>query len=240
MLQKVVTIQKSAVTTKAISSVFGVAFALLIGMVNISQASTMTFTDHATFLAALPGPASILDFDSLAAGTLLSSGTTTDGVTFTYDIAGETMKIVDAFDTTSPGNSLGLTGGDDAFLDGDAFDLGFDQEVNALGMFFITSDPALAGEIQLSASVGTALNAGTESFILSDGGSGYFVGLISTDSFSTASIGFAADGEINFAYNVDDITTAAVPEPSTFLLLGTGVLGLIAYRRKRHAANTTQ
>ncbi len=131
---------------------------------------TVTYTDPAAFAAALPGPAQVLDFDSLAPGTLLPSGSTQGGVTFTYSIAGLTMKVVDAFSTTSGTNSLGLTGGDDAFLDGDTFDLSFSSSVRALGMFFITSDAALASEILLVTPVGTAGNSATLFQVLPDGG----------------------------------------------------------------------
>ncbi len=42
---------------------------------------------------------------------------------FTYSIVGLTVYVTDAFDSTSGQNSLGLTGADEAFLDGDSFDL---------------------------------------------------------------------------------------------------------------------
>jgi hypothetical protein len=175
----------------------------------------------------------VLDFDGLAPGTLLPSGSTQGGVTFTYAIAGLTMKVVDTFSTTSGANSLGLTGGDDAFLDGDTFDLAFSSPVRALGMFFITSDAALASEILLATPVGTAGNSATPFAVLPDGGIAYFVGLVSTGLFSTAQVDVAADGESNFAFNVDDITTA-VPEPNTGALvaLGLGVFGLVARTRR--------
>ncbi len=97
-------------------------------------------------------------------------------------------------------------------------------------MFFITSDPAVAGEIQVVTSVGTALNSATPELVLGDGGIAYFLGLVSTDDFSSALIDFADDGEVNFAYNVDDITTA-VPEPGTALLVGFGAVALGVLRR---------
>ncbi len=193
---------------------------------------TVTFTDPALFSAALPGPAQVLDFDALAPGTLLPSGSTQGGVTFNYSIAGLTMKVVDSFSTTSGANSLGLTGGDDAFLDGDTFDLAFSSSVRALGMFFITSDAALASEILLATPVGTAGNSATPFQVLPDGGIAYFVGLIATDLFSTAQVDFASDGETNFAFNVDDITTA-VPEPNTIVLLAFALAALGVHGRAR-------
>ncbi len=53
-------------------------------------AGTVTFTDSASFFAALPGPPQTLDFEGLAPETLLPSGSTVDGVTFTYSINGLT------------------------------------------------------------------------------------------------------------------------------------------------------
>jgi len=88
------------------------------------------------------------------------------------------MKVTNAFSTTSGANSLGLTGGDEAFLDGDAFDLGFAAPQLALGMYFITSDPAIADEILVTAAGGTAGNAAVPFSVLPDEGIAYFVGLI--------------------------------------------------------------
>ena len=44
-----------------------------------SNATLITYTDQAAFMAALPGPASTLDFDSVAAGTLIPSGNAAGG-----------------------------------------------------------------------------------------------------------------------------------------------------------------
>ena len=97
-------------------------------------------------------------------------------------------------------------------------------------MFFITSDAALASEILVVTPIGTAGNSDTPFSVLPDGGITYFVGLIGTGLFSTAQVDFAADGEINFAFNVDDITTA-VPEPGTALLIGFGAVSPGVLRR---------
>ena len=196
-----------------------------------TAAGTVTYTSSAAFFADLSGPSQTLDFESLAPETLLPSAAAVDGVIFTYAIDGLTLKVTSSFDTTSPTNALGLTGGDDALLDGDEINIGFDTSVKALGMFLITSDPVLAGEIRLVTTAATAFGSDVSEGTLPDGGIVYFLGLQSTEPFSSALIGFADDGEINFAYNVDDITTA-VPAPRTLVLAGSGLAALGALRRR--------
>ncbi len=63
--------------------------ALVVGLVvpGSAAALTTTYTDEALFLAALPGPATTLDFESLAPGTLLPSGSTLGDLALTYSIA---------------------------------------------------------------------------------------------------------------------------------------------------------
>ncbi len=99
-------------------------------------------------------------------------------------------------------------------------------------MYFITSDPALGGEIQVVTSAGTASNSATANGVLPDGGITYFVGLISTDSFTGAGVRFVADGEVNFAFNIDDLTYA-VPEPTTLTLWLAALAAMLAGTRNR-------
>ncbi len=145
-----------------------VLITVVLGWVSTGHALTMADTDSAAFTAALPGPASTLDFDSEPTGAIADGGTV-GGITFNYTFgppppSAPQLAITDGaafggggpFDTTSSPNFLGTTDGD-VLLDGDNFDLSF-APANALGMFFITSpgDPMFDGDIMLSAGALTA------------------------------------------------------------------------------------
>ena len=204
------------------------------------QAAPMGYTDQASFLAALPGPASVLNFDSMGAEAIIADGDTVEGITFTYDFDGVQMMVSNLWDTTSPDNFLG-TDDADIFQGGDGFELAFAPS-NAIGMYFISADSPdeqiLDGDITLMAgglSVGLDVSVYD---ILADGSYAFFLGIIDDDNFfTTASItSFTDEYGPYFFYNVDDITTAAaapVPEPSTLLLIGTGLVGLTYTRRRR-------
>ena len=198
-----------------------------------AQATPVGYTDYSSYMAALPGSASTLDFDSLSSGYIISDGDTIGGITFIYNFGSVQMMVSDAFDTTSPENFLGT---DDAnvFQDGDDFNLSFGP-VNAIGMFFITADLMDDNDITLSAagtSVGLSVaDAGAD---VGDEGIPYFLGIIDdTNPFTTASIDTNGGGF--FLYNVDDITTslsASVPDVSVIWLLGPSLVGIAMFRRK--------
>ena len=120
--------------------------AICMFIVSISANAAITaYTDETSFLAALPGTASTLDFDSTTAGTLIPSGNSLGRVTFTYSISGLDMKVVNDFVTTSPNNYLGLVdaGNYDLLLAGDEFSIAFSSPTNAVGMYFVSGDPYL-------------------------------------------------------------------------------------------------
>jgi PEP-CTERM motif len=202
-----------------------------------SYAVPMAFTDHAAFQAAAPGALSTLDFDALSAGTIISSGGTVGGITFTYDFGGVQMMVSDVFSTTSPSNFLG-TDDADIFQDGDDFGLSF-APTNALGMFFLSADFLFDGDISfLAGGVTASLEESAVEQILPDGSHAYFLGVVDTaTAFTSAAIvANGGPGGPFFFYNVDDISIGVpqIPEPGTLFLLCTGVVGLAAYTRPRN------
>ncbi len=204
--------------------------------ISTSYATLLTQTDSAAFLAALPGPSSVLDFDGLTASTVIADGDTVDGITFNYNFGGVQMLVTNVFDTTSSPNFLG-TDDADLFLDGDDFSISF-SAANAVGMSFITADPLFDGDIVLSAGgTSVSLSAADVQQTLPDGSNVYFLGIIDDmNTFTTASITTIGGGF--FFYNVDDITiaqqtqqTQQVPEPGILLLFAIGMMGLKLRRR---------
>jgi hypothetical protein len=199
-----------------------------------ANAAIVTYTDEASFLTALSGPTSTLDFDSTGVGTLIPSGDSLGGITFTYNISGLDMKVVNDFDTTSPNNYLGLNdaGNFDLFIAGDEFSMSFASPVNAVGLYIVSGDPLVAGDVSLDTSAGSALNSAAVDVTLGDGFA-YYIGLISDTAFSSADLTFDATAVEAFLYSVDDITTSAVPLPGAIWLFGSGLIGLIGLSKRR-------
>lgn len=196
-------------------------------------ATPSTFVDHAAFMGALPGPASILDFDGVSPGTAIPDGGSLGGIAFHYDFGGIEMLVGDTLATTSSPNSLGTEDGD-LFLDGDDFAMSLGP-VSALGLFFITADVMFDDDIVLSGGGGAVgLDASAVQDTLSDGASVYFLGIVNeSEPFTAAAVSTIGGGF--FLYNIDDITTSrsdgAVPEPNASGLVA--VACLLAFWRTR-------
>lgn len=210
---------------------------------SVANAALVTYTDQAAFMAALPGTATTLDFESVTAPFIINSGDTLDGITFNYNFGpGQPvdMQVSSSTDTgyatTSGTNFLGTTDAD-IFLDDDDFTMDF-AAISAIGLYIITAETPNStlfdDDIQLTAGGGTAsLDVTALQSTLSDGSLVYFIGLIdTTGSFTTASLN-TPNSSTGFYYNIDDITTAVVPLPGAFWLFGSGLAGLIAVRRRR-------
>ncbi len=213
------------------------------------QASPTTYSNVSDFDAAVASgfqPLSDLNFDAMASGALIASGSTLQGVTFTYSLDGGAfeMQVGSTFDTTSAPNYLGTTG-DDAFLSGDAFTMTFAQPQQAVGLFVISGGIDFAGDYTLSTPDGDVSNSdSTDSTFgtLGDGGAVYFLGLVETDptkAFTSATFSSLAD--LGIPFNIDDIVTTTassvvtVPEATSTCLLLVGACACVLPLRRRRA-----
>lgn len=213
--------------------------ALLLMLTSSVYAIPVMYHNEADFLNALSGSTvNTLDFDSQTAGDVIASGDTVNGATFSYVIAGgsTSMLVDDFFDTTSLDNYLSTDDGSGAFYSGDSFTLTFSQKQFAIGMYILTDFGTLFDDdltITTSAGQSVSNSAVPDLNVSLLDGDAYYLGLIESDmslgfdSITLSSLNF------NFLFNVDDISSAAVPTPSPGIasLIGLGLLFISFTRR---------
>lgn len=172
------------------------------------------YTEHATYIAALPGPPTTLTFDGAGANDPIPSGTTLDGITFAYDLGGVSLKVsseaASSYSTTSSAHFLG-TDDADILQDGDSISLSFGP-ISSIGLYVLSNDTMIDHDVTLiagGASVG--LVAADVQTTLADGSRVYFLGISDPDAtFFSATLTTAGNGE--FLFNVDDIITVAAAD----------------------------
>ena len=207
------------------NALIGIAVGAAVAGAAVANAAVATFTSRAAFDAATANfeGVEILDFDGVPDETLIPSGSSLDGVTFTYTIGDQLgsyeLLVIDSFETTSGLHSLGLTFGD-VLLSGDAFTMTFDRTIHAVGLFALAS-LLNAGEVELQipgkGSVGNATEA--DHALPGGGGSAWFLGVVETDpaapGLDAVDVVSSAPPGDDFEWNVDDVVSAAAPEPGS-------------------------
>jgi hypothetical protein len=183
-------------------------------LASIAQAAPQIYTDQATFIAALPGTYTTLNFDSATAESVIPSASALGGVTFGYSLDGVQLKVSSVSSGYSTTSGAQFLGSDDAEIlqDGDALTLSF-AAVNAIGVHLISNDVLEDNDISLTAGGATAslLKTATQGAPLGDGSVIYFLGIIDDQvPFYTASLNTA--GNTAFLFNVDDIVTVLAPD----------------------------
>lgn len=180
---------------------------------NKSHAEPTAYSLLEDFSAALPNEPRILNFDGLPAGTTIEHAGSAEGITFEYDFGGLPMKVAQLYATTSAPNFLGTSDGG-MFHDGDHFRMTFPPG-NAIGLFFISADPLIDGDIKItSGQVTASLSAKDVHATLADGSRVYFLGIVDDRNLLTSVSVEALEGGF-FLYNVDDIITSPVRDTLT-------------------------
>jgi len=201
-----------------------IALAAAIASAAVADAAVATFTSRAAFDAAIAGmfDVEILDFDGVPDETLIPSGSSLDGVTFSYTIedtlGSYDLIVISSFETTSGLQSLGLTSGD-VLLSGDAFTMTFDRTIHAIGLY-VLGRLINEGEMELRIpGKGSVSNAAAADLVLpGGGGAAWFLGLIEADpaapGFNRADVLSSPPPAVSFEWNVDDVVSAVTaPEP---------------------------
>jgi hypothetical protein len=207
---------------------------LLLGLLLIpaasSSAAIITFNTEAAFQLAA-GTLSVESFEGLPATNTLGPGViATAGFTVTPNSAGAGVWNTDSSGShATDGTQYVLAGFNNGSLT-----LAFVSPITSLGLWITDWE----GTQSTASNLSFGDNLGDSAVIVSGingdfqpNGNELFFGAISTAPFSVVTLTSNSTGD---TWGIDDVQTGVVPEPASSLLLGGGLLGLAALRRRRH------
>lgn len=222
----------------------GLAIGLLLtGTAQRAEADILTFTDRSAFLAAIQAGYYLEDFNDLLPGQMIdvNARTFSDpagsgfGFEASVDAAGGDLYVAQTSLGVDP--DLGLEFFDPVLgmqLLGTITLSSFTgpTAITALGGYFFADDNF--GGVDPLGALSITVSAGLDTLtwpVGPDTSPDTFVGFISTNPFTALSF---TGGDFSFAVTNDVIvgTASSVPEPMTLTLLGTGIAGLTAARRR--------
>jgi hypothetical protein len=223
-------------------------FAFLVSLTGSNcPAAIVAFTDMASFntaMAAAGLSTTLINFDSATNGTILASGSTFQGISFTYGSATTQLAITNGvigtgttpLATTSGSLFLGNTGNGQLIGSFPSVQLTMVGQ-GAIGMNFIVDSPsdsaALVGEIVLRTTQGTTVASLPAAPASTLGTSRvYFLGL-QNDSGYLSNVSFSAPNSLfDLNYRIDNIIVA-VPEPGSLVFTGAFATWALCFRRRR-------
>jgi len=197
-----------------------------------AHASVIFYTTQGTFNAAVTSPTLVEDFESIATKDVPLASLTHNGITYT-PLGGTTNVFVSSPGYTNYGagvtqptttSILTASGNEDfsAAFTSSTFAVGFDVYLNGLG-----------------AATVNVFNGATllDTFTFASGNDKRYLGIVSTVAITSFRWTATLGGELNTGIdNISTATVSSVPEPSAMLLLGSGLIALIARRKLNRAS----
>lgn len=207
---------------------------LFVGVFNSSQpAFALTvFSTRTAFDLAYPG-AAIENWDSYASGTVITNGSTLNGITYQTNVIGNNSLVTSDFYTTTGDNGLGAT--DVGFFrSSDTITFSFAQPLSAFGID-INTYATTQGEYTATLDNGHVINSFFDVFPGLD--TGKFIGFADDTAFNSVTI---TDAGATYAYTLDTLRyvegNSVVPEPSTIALMMIALLTAAGWTLRRKLA----